>query len=185
MGKKRGSKTGKDAGGAKEGGEPAGKEGDQAAVLSLKMDSSTPEAPREVAESGAFQTPCSISGLGAGVSGGMLGFVWGFGEWGLGWSGFAWLSGALWLAAVISVVQRLLPEHQGTADCCAAPQLSPHLTMAHFCPRWLLDPQHQGRRQVEGGSRRGLGLSAGAAWLLLCLLAALNGALLPVPEGWG
>lgn len=80
MGKKRGSKGGKDAGGAKEGGEPAVKEGEQAAVLSLKMDSSTPEAPREVAESGAFQTPCSISGLGAGVSGGMLGFVWGFGE---------------------------------------------------------------------------------------------------------
>ncbi len=78
MGKKRGSKAG-GGGGGKEGEQP-GKDGDQAAVLSLKMDSSTPEAPREVAESGSFQTPCSISGLGAGVSGGMLGFVWGYGE---------------------------------------------------------------------------------------------------------
>ncbi|PRW61599.1 mitochondrial import inner membrane translocase subunit TIM22-2-like [Chlorella sorokiniana] len=136
MGKKRGSKAG--GGAAKEGGEAQGKDGEQAAVLSLKMDSSTPEAPREVAESGAFQTPCSISGLGAGVSGGMLGFVWGFGgywirsikgggQWklavGEGWASaqtFAIMSGVY--AAVGCFMQRLRQKNDawnGAASGCA------------------------------------------------------------------
>lgn len=55
----------------------------QDAVLDLRMDSSTPEAPREVAaeDSGGFQTPCTITGVMAGLSGGTLGYVFGFGEW--------------------------------------------------------------------------------------------------------
>ncbi|EFN53590.1 hypothetical protein CHLNCDRAFT_58549 [Chlorella variabilis] len=53
----------------------------QDAVLDLRMDSSTPEAPREVAaeDSGGFQTPCTITGVMAGLSGGTLGYVFGFG----------------------------------------------------------------------------------------------------------
>lgn len=97
MGKKRGSRA---AGATREGEEPGS--GQQAAVLSLKMDSSTPEAPREVAESGTFQTPCSLSGLGAGVSGGTLGFVWGFGECG----------GCFWAAARHGAAGRTLRSMQ-------------------------------------------------------------------------
>jgi hypothetical protein len=55
----------------------------QEAVMALRMDSSTPEAPREVqppADSG-FQTPCTLTGVMAGLSGGSLGYVFGFGEW--------------------------------------------------------------------------------------------------------
>ena len=53
------------------------------AVLELKLDGKTPE-PVEVGPDGGFQTPCSITGLGAGLSGGMLGYAFGFGECGGG-----------------------------------------------------------------------------------------------------
>ena len=60
-----------------------GKGEEPAAVFSLKLDS--PEAePREVQAGGdggdGFQTPCTISGAMAGLSGGALGYVFGFGE---------------------------------------------------------------------------------------------------------
>lgn len=53
-------------------------------ALSLKMDATTETSgPREVApadgESG-FMVPCTVTGLGAGLSGGTLGWVMGFGE---------------------------------------------------------------------------------------------------------
>jgi hypothetical protein len=53
----------------------------QAPVLTLKMDSQTKE-PVEVTPDGepAFLTPCSITGLGAGLSGGTVGYVLGFGK---------------------------------------------------------------------------------------------------------
>ena len=51
-------------------------------MFSLKLDSATTE-PREVQAGGdgdGFQTPCTISGAMAGLSGGALGYVFGFGE---------------------------------------------------------------------------------------------------------
>ena len=55
----------------------------QDAVLNLTIDGSFPDAEvREVVPTttDAFQTPCSISGLMAGVSGGTLGYMFGFGK---------------------------------------------------------------------------------------------------------
>ncbi len=49
-------------------------------VIDLRMDSSTPEAPREVAATASFSTPCTLQGCMAGLSGGALGYVFGFGE---------------------------------------------------------------------------------------------------------
>ena len=56
---------------------------DDKAVMALRMDSSTPESPREVQPpaGGGFQTPCTLTGVMAGLSGGSLGYVFGFGEW--------------------------------------------------------------------------------------------------------
>ena len=56
-------------------------DGDELAVLNLQIDASNSEAePREIVEEiDAFQTPCSISGAMAGVSGGALGYAFGFG----------------------------------------------------------------------------------------------------------
>ena len=54
-------------------------------ALSLKMDATTETSgPCEVAPAdgdGAFMVPCTVTGLGAGLSGGTLGWVMGFGEW--------------------------------------------------------------------------------------------------------
>lgn len=63
--------------GAKAGSEPA-----EAPVLALRMDGSTGDAPREEAAPGGYQTPCTLTGLGAGLSSGSLGWVFGFGEQG-------------------------------------------------------------------------------------------------------
>ncbi|PSC74053.1 mitochondrial import inner membrane translocase subunit TIM22-2-like [Micractinium conductrix] len=60
--------------GAKAGSEPA-----EAPVLALRMDGSTGDAPREEAAPGGYQTPCTLTGLGAGLSSGSLGWVFGFG----------------------------------------------------------------------------------------------------------
>lgn len=52
------------------------------AVLNLTIDGSFPDAEvREVnpVPKDAFQTPCSISGVMAGLSGGSLGYLFGFG----------------------------------------------------------------------------------------------------------
>lgn len=71
MVKDKSSKTKKDGNASKD------------AVLNLKIDGSYPDAEvREVtpASTDAFQTPCSVSGLMAGVSGGTLGYAFGFGE---------------------------------------------------------------------------------------------------------
>jgi len=55
----------------------------KAPVLNLTIDGSYPEAEvREIAPApdDAFQTPCSISGVMAGLSGGTLGYAFGFGK---------------------------------------------------------------------------------------------------------
>lgn len=60
-----------------------GKCSDEAAVLTLTIDGSHPNAEvRELKETPdvAFETPCSISGLMAGLSGGTLGYAFGFCE---------------------------------------------------------------------------------------------------------
>lgn len=53
------------------------------AVMDLRMDASNPAAPRELtaqsADQAGFQTPCTVTGLMAGLSGGSLGYVFGFG----------------------------------------------------------------------------------------------------------
>lgn len=51
------------------------------AVMTLTMDSFDGE-PREVTppQEEAFQTPCTLSGVAAGLSGGTLGYVFGFGK---------------------------------------------------------------------------------------------------------
>lgn len=71
---------GKRAGG-KSRSDSAPAEAAQPAVLNLTMDS-TSEGPREVvaADGAAFKTPCTLVGLGSGLSGGTLGWVFGFGE---------------------------------------------------------------------------------------------------------
>lgn len=69
---------------------PKSKKGAQAGespVLELKLDSKTADGqPVEVAAGGdgGFQTPCTLTGVGAGVSGGSLGFVFGFGTQSVG-----------------------------------------------------------------------------------------------------
>lgn len=197
MAKKRGSKAASGGGSSKEG-EPAGKEGEQAAVLSLKMDSTTPEAPREVAESGAFQTPCSVTGLGAGVSGGMLGFVWGFGEpragrrqvgcgGGVGCSVGLSHAGCR-LACCLHLCASFCQQSTRCVQCRPNPQPFVHAY------RRLLGAQHQGRRPVEGFHWGGLGLGAGAprtdrlqlpicCAIGLCLLEAFDGGLC-LPEAF-
>ena len=53
------------------------------AVLNLTIDGSFPDAQvRETvpAPVDAFQTPCSINGVMAGISGGTLGYAFGFGK---------------------------------------------------------------------------------------------------------
>lgn len=58
--------------------------GGSEAVLSLTLDSRTAEpreaisAPTDAAD--GFQTPCSLHGLTAGLSGGSLGYLFGFGK---------------------------------------------------------------------------------------------------------
>ena len=53
-------------------------------VLALKMDSKTAEPievkPASETSESSWQTPCTISGLGAGLSGGALGYAFGFGK---------------------------------------------------------------------------------------------------------
>lgn len=51
-------------------------------MLNLKIDAANAE-PRDVApasEEDGFQTPCTLHGVMAGLSGGSLGYVFGFGE---------------------------------------------------------------------------------------------------------
>lgn len=56
---------------------------DEEAVLSLELDSSSPGLePRESTSTDVYHVPCSFKGLTAGASGGALGMVFGFGEWG-------------------------------------------------------------------------------------------------------
>lgn len=74
----KGKRGGTESGEAAPAGQPEG--GDAAPVLNLKMDSTTGEAPKEVATTGGFEVPCTITGLGAGLRGGSLGWVFGFGE---------------------------------------------------------------------------------------------------------
>ena len=75
--------------------------GDDRAVIDLRMDSTNPEAPRDVlpVDSDGFQTPCSLTGVMAGLSGGSLGYVFGFGEGGRRWArGTRQAPQALWAA---------------------------------------------------------------------------------------
>ena len=53
------------------------------AVLNLTIDGSYPDAEvREIVTEpvDAFQTPCSVNGLTAGISGGTVGYFFGFGK---------------------------------------------------------------------------------------------------------
>lgn len=59
------------------------RKGEDQAVLNLKIDGPLSNAEvREVVEPSedAFQTPCTFAGLTAGLSGGALGYVFGFGR---------------------------------------------------------------------------------------------------------
>jgi hypothetical protein len=58
----------------------SGNDKNKGAVISLKMDAMDAE-PREVVQpsTDAFQQPCTLVGITAGLSGGTLGYVFGFG----------------------------------------------------------------------------------------------------------
>lgn len=72
-------------------------------VLALKLDSRSSE-PVELAGDGGFQPPCTFTGLGAGFSGGMLGWVFGFGE--RGCAVLAWASCAAFEPAPVCAFGR-------------------------------------------------------------------------------
>ncbi|KAL4424237.1 hypothetical protein ABPG75_001538 [Micractinium tetrahymenae] len=61
---------------------PKSKASEAEPVMELRVDASNPDCPA-CSEPGAapahFSTPCSLTGLGAGISGGALGWVFGFG----------------------------------------------------------------------------------------------------------
>ena len=164
--------------------------GDDKAVMALRMDSSTPESPREVQPpaDGGFQTPCTLTGVMAGLSGGSLGYVFGFGEW----------QGAA--AAPASGFERHCRRHPPPPA--ATRRHPPPAASAHsaLClpgrtrltpARWLLDA-HAQKWAVEGVPGRGLGVGQGglavpcrAEPLLLSAPAAATRPALPLPRhGW-
>lgn len=99
-------------------------------VMELRVDASNPDSPafsEPGAEAARFSTPCSLTGLGAGISGGSLGWVFGFGK-------------------RRDDGRRACAGRRAPA-CCRRQVLPSALTLLsrpidRAAPRWLLDPQH-------------------------------------------
>lgn len=139
----KGAKKTKQAAGSSSPGAAAANE---QAVLDLRMDSSTPEAPREVAATASFSTPCTIQGCMAGLSGGALGYVFGFGE-----------GCQCHREDAVGVLRGdRLPPVDGCLFVAAI-----NFLMRCGCRR-VLDAQHQGRGPMEGSLGQRLGLCSGA-----------------------
>lgn len=123
-------------------------------VMELRVDASNPDSPtfsEPSAEPTRFSTPCSLTGVGAAISGGSLGWVFGFGE-GLDDDGSFYAC-------------RIAPPplcRQATALSSLVILPGILLPVAHpACIRRLLDTEHS-RGAAQGVSGRRLGLCKGA-----------------------
>lgn len=118
-----------------------------APALSLKMDATNETSgPSEVSpvdsESG-FMVPCTVTGLGAGLSGGTLGWVMGFGETG------CWLDCSCRYGTCQQAGRTLPPAAPAPASGCFPSGHPPACAAPRPCRR-LLDQKLAGWRPVEG-----------------------------------